>query len=123
MEVTSCQKKTPIHIIEIAWLPDETIAQFRSDFKIVADCFAKLRKFHEKKEVYHPLPDEIRHVDETMELLSALSGEARGKKIGEETAWVASVRNLMKSMKMTAQQAVEAVAVPMNLRQKVLDQI
>lgn len=54
-------------------------------------------------------------------------GEARGEVLGEargtEKTWVASVRNLMKSMKMTAQQAVEAVAVPIELRAKVLEQL
>ena len=49
--------------------------------------------------------------------------EERGVARGEEKTWVASVRNLMKTMKLTAQQAVEAVAVPANLRQKVLEQV
>ena len=48
---------------------------------------------------------------------------AGSREEGEEKTWVASVRNLMKSMKLTAQQAVEALAVPMELRQKVLKQI
>ena len=48
---------------------------------------------------------------------------AGSREAGEEKTWVASVRNLMKSMKLTAQQAVEALAVPMELRQKVLKQI
>ena len=50
-------------------------------------------------------------------------GEARGEARGTEKTWVASVRNLMNSMKLTAQQAVEAVAVPMELRAKVLEQL
>ena len=50
-------------------------------------------------------------------------GEARG--IAERTAqtWVASARNIMKNMKLTAQQAVEAISVPMELRAKVLEQL
>ena len=50
-------------------------------------------------------------------------GEARGKAIGEESTWVKSVRNLMNSMQLTAQQAIDAVAVPAELRQKVLEQL
>ena len=50
-------------------------------------------------------------------------GVARGIVEGEEKTWVTSVRNIMKSMQLTAQQAVEAVAVPMKFRQKVLDQV
>lgn len=50
-------------------------------------------------------------------------GEARGEARGEEKTWVKSVRNLMESMQLTAQQAIDAVAVPANLRQKVLEQL
>lgn len=49
------------------------------------------------------------------------------KEVWEEEAkeemLVTSVRNLMKSMKLTAQQAVEALAVPTDLREKVLAQV
>ena len=140
----------PLHVIEVAWLPDETIAKFQSDFKLVADYFSQMRK----DETYDPMPDEIRHVRETLDLLSVLSGDerfwesgkdvkrgerftmrsvaldrieargaARGEKRGREQTWVASVRNLMKSMQMTAQQAAEALAVPAEIRQKVLEQV
>ena len=63
----------PLHVIEVAWLPDETIAKFQSDFKLVADYFSQMRK----DESYDPMPDEIQHVRETLELLSALSGDDR----------------------------------------------
>ena len=57
------------------------------------------------------------------EARGAARGEARGEKRGREQTWVASVRNLMKSMQMTAQQAAEALAVPAEIRQKVLEQV
>ncbi len=50
-------------------------------------------------------------------------GRVKGRAEGEARTWVASVRNLMKSMKLTAQQAVEAVSVPMELREKVMEQL
>jgi len=52
-----------------------------------------------------------------------MEGEAIGEARGEERTWVASVKNIMKSMELTAQQAIEAVAVPVELRQKVLEQV
>lgn len=54
-------------------------------------------------------------------------GEARGRAEGEArgvaNTWVASARNLMRSMKLTAQEAVEAIAVPAPLRESVLQQL
>lgn len=155
----------------------------------MADFFQKMRLCYEKKKPYHPLPDEVRHVDEVLQLLSVVSGDPRfeetvewwkgkersamkatmssmlddyfeskakeleekaekrgekrgkeigkemgekrgekrgraeGKIIGAEKTWVTSVRNLMKSMKWTAQEAIEAVRVPAKYRQKVLEQV
>ena len=59
------------------------IAQFTSDFKLVADFFGHLRK----KDDYDPPEDEIRHVNELLELLSVMSGDSRpleGKKNGKK---------------------------------------
>lgn len=54
-------------------------------------------------------------------------GEARGKAKGEARgraeAWAASARNLMKNLKLTAQQAVDAIAVPVEFRAKVLEEL
>ena len=69
--------------------------------------------------------DTRRGLEDMCNLSSGLKERARaeGEARGTEKTWVASVRNLMKSMKLTAQQAVEAVAVPMELRAKVLEQL
>lgn len=85
-----------------------------------------------------------------MELLSAVSGDDRFKeaakdlpkgerktmrlayldkveKRGDERAttrtWAESVRNVMKNMKLSAQQAMDLVSVPVDLRNKVLKQL
>lgn len=50
-------------------------------------------------------------------------GEARGVAKGEAQTWVTSARNLMKNLKLSAQQAVDAISVPANLRAKVLEQL
>ncbi|MBR6325474.1 MAG: Rpn family recombination-promoting nuclease/putative transposase [Lachnospiraceae bacterium] len=63
-----------IKVFEIAWLPDETIAKFTSDFRIVADFFKKRRIDPE----YIPDSlDEIHHVDEVLKLLQVFTGDER----------------------------------------------
>ena len=62
-----------IHIFEIAWLPDETIAKFKSDFRFVADYYSQLRKT--KKWI--PMPGKVKHVKELLDLFKALTGDDR----------------------------------------------
>ncbi len=152
----------PIHVVEVAWLSEETIKKLKSDFRVVAKFFQQARLHHEKGIPFQPMPDVVRHVDEVLALLSIVAGDDRiweaakawnekeesdmglamldeieergekrglergkeiGKEIGTETTWISSIRNLMKSMKMTAQEAADALAVPQNLRKKVLEQV
>jgi hypothetical protein len=61
-----------IHVFEIAWLTDEEIARFKSDFRVVANFFAQKRR--------NPnyVPDdstEIEHVDEVLKLLATMTGD------------------------------------------------
>ena len=61
-----------VHVFEIAWLPDEQINQFESDFGIVARYFSELRKNK------NYVPDDtrtIQHVDEVLKLLAVMSGD------------------------------------------------
>ena len=62
-----------INIFEIAYLTDEQVSIFRSDFKIVADYFVQMRK--NKK--YVPSKEEIRHVDAILKMMAILSGDER----------------------------------------------
>ena len=55
-----------IHVFEIAWLSDEEVEMFKSDFRIVADFFTQMRKQAE----YNPSPQQIEHVDAVLKLLS-----------------------------------------------------
>lgn len=67
-----------IHVFEIAWLPDEQINQFTSDFGIVARYFSELRKNKDY------IPDDtrvIRHVDAVLKLLAVMSGDRRYEQI------------------------------------------
>ena len=57
-------------MFNIAWLNDETIYMFQSDFKIVAKYFQTVRL----KKDYKGSADEIKHVDALLKMLSALTG-------------------------------------------------
>lgn len=61
-----------IHVFEIAWLTEEQLKMFQSDFGIVANFFVQKRKNKEY------VPDDTRaleHVDEVLKLLSVMTGD------------------------------------------------
>jgi hypothetical protein len=61
-----------INVVEVAWLTEEEISRFKSDFRIVANFFRKKRINGN----YIPDdPTEIRHVDEVLKLLSVMTGD------------------------------------------------
>lgn len=61
-----------IHVIEVAWLTDEQLALFKSDFGIVANFFVQKRK----NEDYEPDDErEIEHIDAVLKLLSVMTGD------------------------------------------------
>lgn len=61
-----------VHIIEVAWLTDEQLAMFKSDFGIVANFFVQKRK---NKDYKPDDPREIQHVDAVLKLLSVMTGD------------------------------------------------
>lgn len=64
----------PIHIFEIAYLTEEQVQYFRSDFRIVADYFSKKRTNAD----YRPADDRaFQHVDELLKLFSVLTRDPR----------------------------------------------
>ena len=62
-----------INLFEIAFLPDEQVEMFKSDFKIVADYFVQMRKNKE----YVPTQTQFRHVREVLQLMSVLTNDRR----------------------------------------------
>lgn len=63
-----------INVFEIAWLPEETISKFKSDFGVVARFFTNKRKNPEY------IPDDrttIKHVDEVLKLFSVIAKDQR----------------------------------------------
>ena len=61
-----------INVVEVAFLDDE-LDKFHSDFRIIAEYFVNKRKNAD----YVPSAQEIRHVDEFLKLLQALTGDDR----------------------------------------------
>ena len=66
-----------IKVFEVAWLSEEEIRRFRSDFRIVANFFVNKRKNKNLPDD----PTEIQHVDEVLKLLQVMTGDARYKRI------------------------------------------
>ena len=62
-----------INLFEIAWLDRDKVNQFRSDFRIVADYFVQKRESGE----YIPGREKLGHVQETLQLLSVMTGDHR----------------------------------------------
>ena len=70
-----------INLVEVAWLTDEQVQMFRSDFKVVADYFVQKRKNGE----YQPSIEQLTHVQEVMQLMSALTGDDRFEKAYQQS--------------------------------------
>ena len=70
-----------INLFEIVYLNDEQLDMFESDFRIVADYFVQMRKNGE----YQPEPRPIRHVRETLHMISVLTEDNRFEEVKFET--------------------------------------
>ncbi len=66
-----------INVFEIAWLSDEQVAMFKSDFRIIADYFVQMRKNRD----YKPSKETMKHVHEILQLMSAMTNDSRFKEI------------------------------------------
>ena len=63
-----------INVFNIAYLSEEQVNMFTSDFKIVADYFVQRRKNNGK---YKPSSDVIRHVDAILKFMAVFTGDQR----------------------------------------------
>ena len=66
-----------VHIFDIPRLPKEVVAKFKSDFKVVAEYFTNVYTNPD----YTPTGDKIRHVDEFLKVMRALTGDNRYESI------------------------------------------
>lgn len=62
-----------INLFEIAYLSEEQVGLFRSDFRVVADYFVQMQKTGD----YVPSPEVLQHVQETLQLLSVMTDDYR----------------------------------------------
>lgn len=69
-----------LNVFNIAFLPDETVGKFTSDFRIVADYFSQVRKNKE----YVPSKETMKHVDAVLKLMSVMTGDHRFEKAQRE---------------------------------------
>ena len=67
----------PINLFEIAFLEDEDVELFQSDFKIVADYLVQMRK----NDDYMPTPVQIKHVREVLNAMAALTQDTRFEEV------------------------------------------
>ena len=61
-----------INVFEVAWLTDEEICRFKSDFRVVANFFSQKRR---NPDYVPDDPQEIEHVDAVLKLLSVMTGD------------------------------------------------
>ena len=74
-----------INVFEIAYLSDEELNRFHSDFRIVADYFVQMQRSGD----YIPSREEIKHVEAVLQLLRVMTDDTRfedvlNKEDGEE---------------------------------------
>ena len=62
-----------INVFEIAYLNREQVNLFKSDFRVVADYFVQKRENGD----YIPNPQDLKHIQETLQLLSVMTGDHR----------------------------------------------
>lgn len=68
------------NLFEIAFLSPEQVNLFRSDFRYVADYLVQKRM----TDSYIPGPDVLQHVDETLKLMTVLTGDIRFEEAAAE---------------------------------------
>ena len=68
-----------MNLFELAFLPDETVGKFKSDFRFIVDYLVQMRKTG----TYTGSDENIRHVHEVLELLSVVTNSSNIKYVLE----------------------------------------
>ena len=94
-----------MQVFEVAWLTEEQISRFRSDFKIVANFFVQKRK---NKDYIPDDPTEIKHIDEVLKLLRVMTGDERYQAIFQKERGVHSMCDVAERLeKMGMEKGIE----------------
>ena len=109
MEVPQCLDSYvndyQMHVFEVAWLTEEQISHFRSDFKVVANFFVQKRK---NRDYIPDDPTKIRHVDEVLKLLQVMTGDKRYEEIFRKKKGVRSMCDVAERLeKMGIEKGIE----------------
>lgn len=80
-----------IYVVDVAWLSEEQIGKFHSDFRVVANFFRNKRL---NKEYVPDDPTEIRHVDEVLKLLSVMTNDWQYEELLAQPAEGKELRNM-----------------------------
>ncbi len=136
-----------ILVFDIAYLEDDVIEQFQSDFKVIAKFF-KLSRLKKEGQILDDIIQPIEHVEAVMDLLAVFTGEEeyrrlyyevfkaleekgekitmckvadaymnKGREEGRKCTMLESIKNLMENLSMTAEQAMEALKIPVEERE------
>lgn len=95
------------NIFNIAFLDDETVQMFQSDFRIVADFFVQKRKNKD----YVPDEHKIKHVDEMLKLLQVLTGDDRYNVKFSETEKKEDIRMCDVMEKAVAEERINSIKI------------
>ena len=79
-EVRKIVNDYKVNVYEIAWLTEEQVASFQSDFRIVADYFVQMRKTND----YRPSVQAMRHAREVLQMMSVLTEDDRFERAYQE---------------------------------------
>ena len=71
-----------IHVFEIAFMDPEEVDLFQSDFRVVADYFVQKQENGD----YEPKPQDLKHVQETLQLLSVMTNDHRFEDVYNEAS-------------------------------------
>jgi hypothetical protein len=78
-------------VFDIAFLSEEQVLMFKSDFRIVADYFVQMRKH----KTYKPTKDTIKHVDEVLKLMSVLTEDTRFEEVQKSERKVSNMCQIL----------------------------
>ena len=79
-----------VNLFEIAYISDEQLAMFQSDFRIVAEYFMQLRKGNN----YTPTKKDMIHVQEVLQLMSIFSGDKRYEEVYNNAEDKGEIKNM-----------------------------
>ena len=71
-----------IHVFEIAFMDQKEVDLFQSDFRAVAEYFVQKRENGD----YKPRPQDLKHVQETLQLLSVMTNDHRFEDVYNEAS-------------------------------------